>query len=140
MEPIDAGEILMATSGELEAGNRLDRLGPICTDSRTLRRGDFFVPLKGKRYDGHDFIGEAAERGCSGIMYSRALPTAIRERMAARGILLVRVRDTLAGLQEVARCYRMRFQIPLVAVTGSNGKTTAKEMIGTVAGLPGSSV
>jgi UDP-N-acetylmuramoyl-tripeptide--D-alanyl-D-alanine ligase len=135
MEPIDAGEILEATLGELEAGNRLDRLGPICTDSRTLRRGDFFVPLKGKRYDGHDFIGEAVEKGCSGIMYSRVLPTAIRERMVGRGILLVRVRDTLAGLQEVARRYRMRFQIPLVAVTGSNGKTTAKEMIGTVAGV-----
>ena len=69
------------------------------------------------------------ERGCSGCIYSRSVSDSDERAWAGMGLVLIRVRDTLRGLQELAARYRKRFRIPVVAVTGSNGKTTTKEMI-----------
>jgi UDP-N-acetylmuramoyl-tripeptide--D-alanyl-D-alanine ligase len=96
----------------------------ISTDSRTAGPGDLFVALKGERFDAHDFLPEVAARGVSAVLAARvpqgwSVPT-------------LQVPDTLRALGELARGWRGRFKIPLVAVTGSNGKTTVKEMIAAI--------
>jgi UDP-N-acetylmuramoyl-tripeptide--D-alanyl-D-alanine ligase len=96
----------------------------ISTDSRTAGPGDLFVALKGDRFDAHDFLADVAARGVSAVMASR-LP----DDWAVPALV---VRDTREGLGALARGWRRRFEIPVVAVTGSNGKTTVKEMIATI--------
>jgi UDP-N-acetylmuramoyl-tripeptide--D-alanyl-D-alanine ligase len=129
MEPIGIGEALEATSGELVAGDRGGSICSLSTDTRKLKCGDFFIPLKGNKYDGHDYLDEALARGCSGSMFARAVSDDDVRGWSARGVALIRVGDTLAALQGLAQRYRERFRIPLIAITGSNGKTTTKEMV-----------
>jgi UDP-N-acetylmuramoyl-tripeptide--D-alanyl-D-alanine ligase len=109
------------------AGGRLvgvDRgVDSIAIDSRTLTGGALFVALKGERADGHDFAAAAAARGASSLLVERELPIDLPQ---------VIVPDTLAALAACARARRREFAGPVVAVTGSNGKTTTKEMIGTI--------
>lgn len=95
----------------------------VATDSRELRAGDLFVALRGERFDGHDYAAEAAARGAAGIVVERALDLPIPQ---------LKVRDSLAALQDMARAWRGRFAMPVVAVTGSNGKTTTKQLLAAV--------
>ncbi len=96
----------------------------ISTDSRTAGPGDLFVALKGDRFDAHDFLPEVANRHVSAVLVSRS-PGDWR-------IPALRVDDTRTALGALALGWRRRFTLPLVAVTGSNGKTTVKEMIASV--------
>ena len=96
----------------------------VSTDSRTAGPGDLFVALKGERFDAHDFLREVANRHVSAVLVSRSPGD---WRMPA-----LRVDDTRTALGALARGWRRRFAIPLVAVTGSNGKTTVKEMIASI--------
>ena len=100
----------------------------VSTDSRTLPRGALFVALRGERFDGHRFLETARERGAAAAMVDE---TAQATAEGARLPLLV-VGDTRLGLGRLAEKWRGRFDIPLVAVTGSNGKTTVKEMIAAI--------
>ncbi len=97
--------------------------GAISTDSRSLAAGDLFVALSGPNFDGHDFIAAAAERGAVAAVVSRPVPGALSQ---------ILVDDTLRALQRAAESWRAQFQIPVVAVAGSNGKTTTKELIATI--------
>ena len=92
----------------------------VSTDSRTLAAGELFVALVGPSFDGHDFVAAAAARGAAGVVVSR--------RMAVDVAQIV-VGDTLLALQDAAAAWRLQFPIPVVAVAGSNGKTTTKELI-----------
>ncbi|MFX1673367.1 UDP-N-acetylmuramoyl-tripeptide--D-alanyl-D-alanine ligase [Paraburkholderia sp. A2WS-5] len=96
----------------------------IATDSRTAGPGDLFVALKGDRFDAHDFLSEVAGRHVSAALVSRSPGD---WRMPA-----LRVDDTRTALGALALGWRRRFTMPLVAVTGSNGKTTVKEMIASI--------
>ena len=96
----------------------------ISTDSRTAGPGDLFVALKGDRFDAHDFLGEVANRHVSAALVSRS-PGDWR-------VPALRVDDTRSALGALALGWRRRFTLPLVAVTGSNGKTTVKEMIASI--------
>jgi UDP-N-acetylmuramoyl-tripeptide--D-alanyl-D-alanine ligase len=96
----------------------------ISTDSRTAGPGDLFVALKGDRFDAHDFLHEVANRHVSAVLVSRS-PGDWR-------IPALRVDDTRTALGALALGWRRRFTLPLVAVTGSNGKTTVKEMIASI--------
>lgn len=93
-------------------------------DSRQIREGEFFVPLKGEREDGHRYVPQAFQRGAAGSFY--ALHPA--PSLPARG-LLIAVPDVLKALQQVASAYRRRFDLPVVGITGSSGKTTTKDYI-----------
>jgi UDP-N-acetylmuramoyl-tripeptide--D-alanyl-D-alanine ligase len=95
------------------------RYGAVSTDSRTLVPGALFVGLRGPNFDGAAFAAAAAERGAVGAVVDREQPLALPQ---------IVVPDTLAALQQLAAGWRNEFNIPLVAVAGSNGKTTAKEM------------
>lgn len=96
----------------------------VTTDTRTLQPGDLFVALVGEHFDGHDFIAAAQEAGAAAVMVSRTVQT---------DLPLLHVPDTLLGLAQLARAYRqMVFQHPMVAITGSSGKTTTKEMTASI--------
>lgn len=100
----------------------------VSTDSRSVQRGDLFVALRGPKFDGHNFIGEAKEKGAVAAMIYRDADAKTREP----GIPLILVENTLTALGQLAAHWRGRFSIPVVAVTGSNGKTTVKEMVASI--------
>ncbi len=104
------------------------RFDSVSSDSRTLDRGALFVALRGERFDGHEFLGQARERGAVAAMVEQHRGPGTREP----GIPCVIVANTRTALGELAAQWRSRFSIPLIAVTGSNGKTTVKEMIAAI--------
>jgi UDP-N-acetylmuramoyl-tripeptide--D-alanyl-D-alanine ligase len=120
------GEILSAIQGKL-VGRAEDReFSGVCIDSRVVKPGQLFVALKGDRFDGHDFISQAFEAGATGAVISMSPQLRFKDKV------LVQVEDTLMALQEIAGAHRSRFNIPVIAVTGSNGKTTTKEMAASI--------
>jgi len=95
----------------------------VSTDTRSLPRGHLFVALVGPNFDGHQFIGEAANRGAVGALVARTVEAPLPQVM---------VQDTRLALGQLATHWRQRFDIPVIAVTGSNGKTTVKNMIAAI--------
>jgi len=91
------------------------------SDTRTLRAGDLFVALKGERFDGHDLLAAAKANGAAAAIAARGLTDA--------GLPGLQVADTQQALEQLATAWRARFHLPLIAVTGSNGKTTVTQMI-----------
>jgi len=126
---MNVAEILRATGGRLIGGDRHAIIDPrrISTDSRSVRRGDLFVAIKGDRFDGDAFAGDALTRGALGAVVTRDDVVA-----KAPGKVIIRVDDGTKALQQIAHHHRMRFSLPVIGVTGSNGKTTVKEMIAAV--------
>ncbi|MDD5254747.1 MAG: UDP-N-acetylmuramoyl-tripeptide--D-alanyl-D-alanine ligase [Candidatus Omnitrophica bacterium] len=118
-------EILKATRGTLVRGQPRASVRGVSIDSRNIKRGEAFIALRGERFDGHDFIPKAVRRGARCIIAEAA-----RVKKSAGGACaLITVADTTKALGDLARLIRDKSAIPLIAVTGSNGKTTAKEMI-----------
>lgn len=131
-------EILKVTEGKLISGDVKNdiNLASISTDSRTIKKGRFFLPLKGGNFNGEDFIDEALKKGAIGAFTQRSSPPG-RLRFAphkakSQEKIIIRVKDTTKALQRLAHYNRMRFNIPVIGITGSNGKTTAKDMISQV--------
>ncbi len=121
-------EIVKGTGGKLLSGNFQIIVSKISTDTRCLQKGDFYVALKGPRFDGHDFVEEAVRKGASALLVSGA-------PAGAGKIPIVIVSDTLRALGDIALCWRQKFSLPVVAITGSNGKTSTKEMMASVLSL-----
>ncbi len=110
--------------------NRLHQeIGLVSTDSRSINAGDLFVALKGERFDGHDYVRQALQKNVLGAVVSRAWQES--QSHAVFNNMLV-VDDPLTALQGMAAFYRQKFDIPVLALTGSSGKTTTKEMISAV--------
>ncbi len=101
----------------------------INTDSRTIERGDLYVALRGERFDGHDFLDDAAQRGASAAVVNGA---AVVNTSCARALPQLCVDDTRAAFGLIARMNRRQFGGPLIAITGSAGKTTTKEMLAAI--------
>ncbi|HXF99683.1 MAG TPA: Mur ligase family protein, partial [Bacteroidota bacterium] len=99
----------------------------VSTDSRTIREGELFVALRGSNHDGHKFLAEAFAAGAVAAIVAR---DANVEPVKTMPLLVVP--DTTRALGELARYYRRRFSIPVIAIGGSNGKTTTKDMIACV--------
>jgi len=120
-------EILKITRGRLLSGGPDSDIAPskISTDSRAVKKEDFFVALKGPRFDGNKFADEALKKGAIGALVHS--PQSIVHRK-----IVIKVDDTTKALQQIAAAWRLKFDIPVIAVTGSNGKTTAKDMIWSV--------
>jgi UDP-N-acetylmuramoyl-tripeptide--D-alanyl-D-alanine ligase len=116
-------EIVRATQGALVVGDLAVSVTGISIDSRTLGVGEAFFAIRGHRVDGHDFVGEAASRGAACLVV-HGVPDPV-----PAGVPLVLVEDTTKALGRLAGLHRAKFSIPVVAITGSNGKTTTKEMV-----------
>jgi UDP-N-acetylmuramoyl-tripeptide--D-alanyl-D-alanine ligase len=101
------------------------RFESVSTDSRTLERGALFVALRGDRFDGHDYVAAARERGASAAMVERVAGVSAQ----AAGMPLLVVGDAKLALGALAKHWRARFRVPAIGVVGSNGKTTVKEMV-----------
>lgn len=121
-------EILKATGGILLQGEAGACFKGISTDSRTVGEGELFIALKGTRFDGHRFAREALEKKAAGVMIEGGRKDEVRWN-GYRSKAVILVEDTLRALGDLARARRRKFGTPLVALTGSNGKTTTKEMI-----------
>lgn len=126
-------EIARATGGTI-IGSGPDRISGVTTDSRTAQAGQLFVALRGARFDGHDYLAEAAARGVR-VFLVAADWAALNQ--PPNGSCCIAVADTLRGLGDLAAFHRRRFAIPVVGVTGSNGKTTTKEMLAAILGQTG---
>jgi UDP-N-acetylmuramoyl-tripeptide--D-alanyl-D-alanine ligase len=100
----------------------------VCHDTRSLQPGDLYVAIKGERFDGHNFLAEAISAGAVGALLARDMETPLP---------YVRVPNTRLALGNLGAFWRNQFQIPVIAITGSNGKTTVKEMIGAILGETG---
>ena len=100
----------------------------VSTDSRQVAPGELFIALRGENFNGHDFLASAAERGAAAAMIDVDALADIKDC----GLPLVVVSDTRLALGALAADWRRRFELPLIAVTGSNGKTTSKEMIASI--------
>lgn len=100
--------------------------GEVSTDTRTLTRGALFVALTGERFDGNDYVAEAHSKGAAGALVSR---------LASLALPQIEVEDTRRALGVMARAWRENFAIPVIAVTGSAGKTTVKELIAAIVGV-----
>ncbi len=105
--------------------------GGVSTDTRSIKPGDLFVALKGERYDGHAFVARAAAAGAAAALVEEA-GLRIEDRGLSAQIPLLVVDSTLKALGKLASYWRRQFEIPLVALTGSNGKTTVKEMLAAI--------
>ncbi|HET9207561.1 MAG TPA: UDP-N-acetylmuramoyl-tripeptide--D-alanyl-D-alanine ligase, partial [Burkholderiaceae bacterium] len=105
-------------------GDGTVRFERVHSDTRTLRAGDLFVALRGERFDAHDFLQQARGAGAVAALAERGL--------AAEALPGLLVADSLQGLQQMAAGWRRRMHLPLIAVTGSNGKTTVTQMIASI--------
>ncbi len=128
MAALTVQDIVRATHGALVVGDLGVSVRGVGIDSRTLGVGEAFFAIKGHRLDGHDFVREAASRGAACLVVHH-VPDPI-----PAGVTVVLVEDTTRALGRLAAYHRQRFAIPVVAVTGSNGKTTTKEMTAAVLG------
>ncbi len=121
----ELGQIVRDTGGRLLGGEETAQITGFCTDSREAKPGLLFVPIRGEQVDGHRFIAAALEGGAAASFVDRAYYEAHPD---CTGPLLL-VGDCRAAMQAAAAAYREEFSIPIVGVTGSVGKTTAKEMV-----------
>ncbi|MFL6520547.1 MAG: UDP-N-acetylmuramoyl-tripeptide--D-alanyl-D-alanine ligase [Chthoniobacterales bacterium] len=124
METLTLAQIAAFAGGSIAAGNAETIISRVSTDSRTLQAGDLFVPLRGENFDGHKFIQQAAERGAVGAMVEESW-----SGNGPRNFSLIRVADTLAGYQRLAANYRASLPLKVIAITGSNGKTSTKDFV-----------
>jgi UDP-N-acetylmuramoyl-tripeptide--D-alanyl-D-alanine ligase len=123
---------MMMTLGEaaLAVGGTATTAAPaftaVSTDSRSVAAGELFIALKGERFDGHAFVSDVLDRGAAGALVEAAWAAGHAD------LPLVAVDDTRRGLGRLAADWRARFDLPLVGITGSNGKTTVKEMLAAI--------
>ena len=125
MTPCTAREICAAVGGTLLQDSGAPVTG-VTTDSRAVQPGQLFIPLVGERFDGHAYISKALDGGAAGCLTAREPETLLP------GKLYIQVADTRLALKALASWYRGKFDLPVVQVTGSAGKTTTKEMIASV--------
>ncbi len=125
MIEINCSDIAKACGGKLISGTSTERILNICIDSRKVACGDLFIPIKGERFDGHDFLVPSLQAGAVAALTQQDVP-------AIEGKAIIRVDDTQKALKDIAAWYRGLFDIPLVGITGSVGKTSTKDMIASV--------
>jgi len=125
MERMYLREIIEATGGRLLQGDPNHPVSGVGIDSRIIKPGELFISLKGKRFDGHQFIPEVLEKGVRAFITEQ-------EGCCPEGAHVILVEDTSKALKDLASYYRRKFDIPIIAVTGSTGKTTTKDMIHSV--------
>jgi len=127
MEPRPLKFITAACAGEQLNGSPDELVQRVCTDSRKIAQGDLFFALPGEKFDGHDFVEQVIRKGAVGVVVQRE-----RAPISANGCSVIAVEDTRTALGQFAARYRQDFTLPIVAIGGSNGKTTTKELVASV--------
>ena len=127
MEPRSLKYIASACAGEQLSGSPETQVGRVCTDSRQVQSGDLFVAIEGEKFDGHVFLGDVAKMGAAAALGART-----KAPGSLAGCALIAVENTRQALGRLARRYRQDFLAPTIAVGGSNGKTTTKELLSAV--------
>ena len=125
----DLEHIAHIVGGKLLAPGKNCQVDDVSTDSRNISAGSLFVPLRGDRFDGHDYLSQAVKNGACACLSE--------EIVAGLAVPVVQVDDTLKALGDIAAACRTQLNGPLVAITGSAGKTTTKEMLAGILGLAG---
>jgi UDP-N-acetylmuramoyl-tripeptide--D-alanyl-D-alanine ligase len=133
MLTISLSELLKVAGGKLwnDAKANQTRARGVSIDSRTIKNENLFVAIPGERFDGHQFVWEATNKGASLVIISKEKTNQVKKK-ELKGIPVVLVEDTKKALRDIAFWHRNKFEIPVVAVTGTNGKTTTKDMIAEV--------
>lgn len=126
MEPRSLQQVARDCAGNLQGGGPDTVVRRVCTDSRAVQAGDLFVALKGDRFDGHDYVAEVARRGAAGVLVSASAA----DRLLP--VPSVVVQNTRVALGDLARAYRQDVDPRVIAVGGSNGKTSTKELVAAV--------
>lgn len=128
---ITAEDVIEICNGELICGSLDTVFENFCKDTRELKPGDIYVGIKGENYDGNEIYDEALEKGAKAcILQGIIIPDNIKERYSNRTIIIVE--DTVRALQKLASYKRNMYDIPVIAVTGSVGKTSTKDIIASV--------
>ena len=131
MDILSLNQVLMGIHGELLGTADMEtKVQAVCTDSRNVEENSIFIPLVGENFDGHNYIDMALKAGAVGCVTAHE----IAEENRIPGKFYIRVEDTMKALGELAAYYRSCFHIPVIAVTGSVGKTTTKDMVAAVLG------
>lgn len=126
MESSSLGFVAAACGGDLRGGSPEASIARVCTDSRQVQEGDLFFALPGERFDGHDFLPQVAPKVAAAVVARQ------RQLSGAGRCAFIVVEDTRRALGRLAAEYRRGFSLPVIAVAGSNGKTTAKELLASV--------
>lgn len=116
----------MVNGSGLEEGYKSQHITGVTTDSRQVEAGNLFFPLVGDIFNGHEFVDKAIEKGATAIIWEETEPN------PPKGVPIILVKDTLKALQDLAEAYLDQLKIKVVGITGSNGKTTTKDMVAAV--------
>src|SRR5438876_267022 len=127
MNPLPLSQIAQFAGGAILSGDGTVLIQKVSTDSRTLKPGDLFVALRGQNFDGHNFVEPAARAGAAGAIVESTWNGKIPKNFA-----LIRTEDSLRAYQELAANYRKSLTLSVVAITGSNGKTSTKDFTAAV--------
>lgn len=122
-------QVMQATNAVLKKLTSAAVFGGVTTDTRKVEEGMLFVALKGEKFDGHDFIAQAAQKGAIGAIVNKDYDVSLLEDV---DIDILAVDDTLKAYQDLAKFWRSKFSIPVIGITGSNGKTTTKDLTAAV--------
>ncbi len=128
VDPVALDTIAKWADGKLLRGDAARKVTNICTDSRKLQPSDLFLALRGEKFDAHSFVVEAAKQGAAGAVVEE-----VTENLPP-DFAIIKVADTLAALQQIAGNYRRSLPLKVVAITGSNGKTSTKDFTAAVLG------
>src|SRR5438034_2682211 len=127
MNPLPLSQIAQLAGGSISCSDETVVINKVSTDSRTLKPGELFVALRGQSFDGHNFVESVAKRGAAGAIVESTWNGKIPKHFA-----LIRTDDTLRAYQELAANYRKSLALNVVAITGSNGKTSTKDFTAAV--------
>ena len=127
MNPLTLSKIAQFAGASLSSGDETVMIDKVGTDSRTIKPGELFVALRGENFDGHDFVEAAAKSGATGALVDQNWNGHVPENFA-----LIRASETLHAYQQIAANYRRSLGLKVVAITGSNGKTSTKDFAASV--------
>lgn len=134
MNSLTLSTIAEWSGGELLAGDPQAQVDSVCIDSRQIVPHQLFVAIRGERFDGHDFLAQVEEAGAAAVLIERSKLDAAKGLTRA-GIIVVE--DSLLGIQRLAKAYRASLPIRIVGITGSNGKTSTKDLLTAILGTAG---